>query len=97
MVGDRLEQLYLCFSFFFIFLSSHLLLLPTYSHHSLTVVSLPCTCRLNTDVLFGKKFGMKTLAVLTGITNQQILDSASAELTPDYYANSIADATMART
>lgn len=53
-------------------------------------------CRLNTDVLFGKNFGMKTLAVLTGITDQQILDSASAELTPHYYADSIADAIKAK-
>ena len=42
-------------------------------------------------MLFGKNFGMKTLAVLTGITDQQILDSASAELTPHYYADSIAE------
>lgn len=39
---------------------------------------------------------MKTLAVLTGITDQEILDSAPPEETPDYYADSIADAVKAR-
>ena len=47
-------------------------------------------------MLFGKNFGMKTLAVLTGVTDQQILESASAELTPHYYADSIAGAVKAK-
>lgn len=55
-----------------------------------------CTARLNTDVLFGKRFGMKTLAVLTGITSQHMLDTATPEETPDYYTESIADAVKAR-
>lgn len=59
--------------------------------------SLFCACRLNTDILFGKRFGLKTLAVLTGITNQEILDAAVPEQTPDCYAESIADAIKART
>ena len=48
-------------------------------------------CRLGTDILFGRQNGLKTLLVMTGVTQQAGLERASQEQTPDYYCQSIAD------
>ena len=51
--------------------------------------------RLDTDILFGKRCKMKTLAVLSGITTAETLETVrkegSIELLPDYYADSVKD------
>jgi phosphoglycolate/pyridoxal phosphate phosphatase family enzyme len=47
--------------------------------------------RLDTDVLFGSRNGLKTLLVLSGVTSEQTLFSPSNEIIPDYYANTVAD------
>jgi ribonucleotide monophosphatase NagD (HAD superfamily) len=47
--------------------------------------------RLNTDILFGRQNGLKTLLVMTGVTQQTGLETAPQEQAPDYYCQSIAD------
>jgi phosphoglycolate/pyridoxal phosphate phosphatase family enzyme len=47
--------------------------------------------RLNTDILFGKINGLKSLLVLTGITKQEDMQTTAEDNLPDYYADSIAD------
>lgn len=54
--------------------------------------------RLDTDILFGNKNGLKTLLVMSGVTNQKMLqelsqsnDSEAKKMMPKYYANSLAD------
>lgn len=47
--------------------------------------------RLNTDILFGRQNGLKTLLVMTGVTQQTGLETAPQEQAPDYYCQSVAD------
>ncbi|XP_011309344.1 phosphoglycolate phosphatase [Fopius arisanus] len=54
--------------------------------------------RANTDILFGKRCGFKTLLVLTGVSTIQDIDNWSKsndpknkELIPDYYTQTIGD------
>ena len=46
---------------------------------------------LNTDILFGRQFGLKTLLVLTGVTKETDLQNVPSERVPDFYTNSISD------
>ncbi|URE21480.1 phosphatase [Musa troglodytarum] len=47
--------------------------------------------RLDTDILFGKNAGCKTLLVLSGVTTMSDLQDPSNEIHPDYYASSVSD------
>jgi len=47
--------------------------------------------RLNTDIAFGKKGGLNTLLVLTGITTKADVDGASPQETPKYITQSLGD------
>ncbi|OAY43517.1 phosphoglycolate phosphatase 2 [Manihot esculenta] len=47
--------------------------------------------RLDTDILFGKNAGCKTLLVLSGVTNQSTLEDPSNTIQPDYYTSKISD------
>merc|ERR1719506_771015 len=47
--------------------------------------------RLDTDVLFGTNNGLKSLLVLSGVTTEEKLLSDANGITPDFYADSIAD------
>ena len=46
--------------------------------------------RLITDILFGLKFGMKTLLVLTGADTIKDLEDTPSDKKPHYYSQSIA-------
>ena len=47
--------------------------------------------RLDTDVLFGRDNGMKTILTLSGVTTEKKLLSEENQIRPDYYVNSIKD------
>jgi ribonucleotide monophosphatase NagD (HAD superfamily) len=47
--------------------------------------------RLNTDIAFGRNGGMKTLLVLTGISQLKDVRDPSNTIVPDYYINSLGD------
>lgn len=47
--------------------------------------------RLDTDILFGTDNGLKSLLVLSGVTTEEKLLGDDNKITPDYYADSIAD------
>ncbi len=47
--------------------------------------------RLDTDILFGANNGLKTCLVLSGVTSEEKLLSDENKVTPDFYADSIAD------
>jgi 4-nitrophenyl phosphatase/phosphoglycolate phosphatase len=47
--------------------------------------------RLDTDVLFGKDNGLKSLLVLSGVTSEEKLLSPDNKIKPDYYAETIND------
>eukprot|EP01135_Chromosphaera_perkinsii_P004425 Nk52_evm3s281 gene=Nk52_evmTU3s281 len=48
--------------------------------------------RLDTDMVFGKAAGMKTLLVMTGVTTEKCVDTKVDDVNePDYIANSFAD------
>lgn len=47
--------------------------------------------RLDTDILFGTDNGLKSLLVLSGVTNEEKLLSQENTITPDFYADSIVD------
>lgn len=47
--------------------------------------------RLNTDIAFGKKGGLNTLLVLTGITTKVDVDAVSPQETPKYITQSLGD------
>ncbi|MCL7046819.1 hypothetical protein MKW94_021375 [Papaver nudicaule] len=47
--------------------------------------------RLDTDILFGKNAGCKTLLVLSGVTSLSDLQDPSNNIKPDYYASKVAD------
>eukprot|EP00262_Sarcandra_glabra_P002169 TRINITY_DN12432_c0_g1_i1.p1 TRINITY_DN12432_c0_g1~~TRINITY_DN12432_c0_g1_i1.p1 ORF type:complete len:307 (+),score=58.87 TRINITY_DN12432_c0_g1_i1:36-956(+) len=47
--------------------------------------------RLDTDILFGKNAGCKTLLVLTGVTTLPILQDPSNNIQPDYYTSKLSD------
>ncbi len=49
--------------------------------------------RYETDILFGKKAGVKTALVLTGITSRKDLQKIPKRLHPDYVLQSVADLT----
>jgi phosphoglycolate/pyridoxal phosphate phosphatase family enzyme len=53
--------------------------------------------RLNTDILFGRQNGLKTLLVMTGVTLQSDLETAPQEQLPDFYCQSIANVTCSPT
>ncbi|KAL3700592.1 hypothetical protein R1sor_018614 [Riccia sorocarpa] len=46
---------------------------------------------LETDILFGKNGGCKTLLVLTGVTDLETLQSPENSIQPDYYTHHISD------
>lgn len=58
-------------------------------------VKRECVCmvgdRLDTDILFGKRGGLKTLLVMTGVSTSHDLETASADTRPDYVLDSLAD------
>lgn len=47
--------------------------------------------RLDTDVLFGRDNGLKTVLVLSGVTKEEELMSEENDILPDFYADSIND------
>jgi len=52
--------------------------------------------RLDTDIAFGRRWGMKTLAVLSGVASLEQLEKVQSEdkdseLLPDYFAGSVKD------
>jgi phosphoglycolate phosphatase len=47
--------------------------------------------RLDTDILFGKNAGCKTLLVFSGVTSQSTLHDPSNSIEPDYYTNKLSD------
>jgi len=47
--------------------------------------------RLDTDILFGKDGGLRTLLVLSGVTTEETLLAPENDITPDFYADSIAE------
>ena len=47
--------------------------------------------RLDTDILFGKDGGLRTLLVLSGVTDEATLKSPENEIHPDYYTSKLAD------
>ena len=49
------------------------------------------THRLSTDILFGKRNGIKTLLVMTGVTPRHGMETAPEEHIPDFHCQSIAD------
>lgn len=60
------------------------------SFHKL-LPQLPVSHRLNTDIQFGRENGMKTLLVMTGVTQQSDLEAVPTEQTPHYYCHSVAN------
>lgn len=47
--------------------------------------------RLDTDILFGKDNGLKTVLTLSGVTSEEKLLGPANKIHPDYYVSSIAD------
>lgn len=47
--------------------------------------------RLDTDIPFGIKGGLKTLLVLSGVSNEQDLDHVTNENCPLYYMDALGD------
>ena len=47
--------------------------------------------RLDTDILFGKDGGLKTLLVLSGVTPEKTLLSEDNTIHPDMYTNKLPD------
>ncbi|KAK8939702.1 Phosphoglycolate phosphatase 2 [Platanthera guangdongensis] len=47
--------------------------------------------RLDTDILFGKNAGCRTLLVLSGVTTLSELNDSSNSICPDYYTNNFSD------
>ncbi|KAL8137325.1 hypothetical protein V2J09_003326 [Rumex salicifolius] len=47
--------------------------------------------RLDTDILFGKNAGCKTLLVLSGVTSQTALQDPLNEIQPDFYTQKLSD------
>ena len=46
--------------------------------------------RLDTDILFGKDAGLRTMLVLSGVTNEETLLSPENDIKPDCYADKLA-------
>ena len=61
------------------------------SHHISPSSSTFVGDRLDTDVLFGKKCGMKTILVLTGVHQREHLEKFGEECKPDIVLESIGD------
>jgi phosphoglycolate phosphatase len=47
--------------------------------------------KLSTDILFGRRNGLRTLLVMTGVTGQADLETTPSEHLPDFYCQSIAN------
>lgn len=47
--------------------------------------------RLDTDILFGKNAGCRTLLVLSGVTSLSTLEDPSNEIHPEYYSGKLSD------
>ena len=47
--------------------------------------------RLDTDILFGRQGGLRTLLVLSGVTSEAQVRAAGAPLQPDFYTAGLAD------
>ena len=47
--------------------------------------------RLDTDILFGKDGGLRTLLVLSGVTDEATLKSPENEIHPDFYTSKLGD------
>ena len=47
--------------------------------------------RLDTDILFGKDGGLRTLLVLSGVTTEETLLSDKNTIAPDYYTSCLGD------
>jgi len=46
--------------------------------------------RLNTDILFGRRYGLRTVLVFSGVTQRGDLPPASQEQLPEFICDSIA-------
>jgi len=51
--------------------------------------------RLDTDILFGKDGGLRTLLVLSGVTTEETLKSPKNSIQPDFYMDSLASLNLA--
>ncbi|KAL3319931.1 hypothetical protein Ciccas_001387 [Cichlidogyrus casuarinus] len=47
--------------------------------------------KLNTDILFGNSYGLKTLLVMTGVTNEEDLAKAEGLMKPTFVLSSVED------
>ena len=47
--------------------------------------------RLDTDILFGKDGGLRTMLVLSGVTTEEELLSPNNTIAPDFYTDSLAE------
>ena len=47
--------------------------------------------RLDTDILFGKDGGLRTMLVLSGVTTEETLKSPENDIAPDFYTDKLAD------
>ena len=47
--------------------------------------------RLDTDILFGRDNGLRTILTLSGVTSERVLRSEENKIVPEFYVNSIAD------
>ena len=47
--------------------------------------------RLDTDILFGKDGGLRTLLVLSGVTTEETLKSPENDIHPDFYTSKLGD------
>ena len=45
--------------------------------------------RLDTDILFGKDAGLRTMLVLSGVTSEELLLSPENDIKPDCYAEQL--------
>ena len=47
--------------------------------------------RLDTDILFGKDGGLRTMLVLSGVTTEEMLKSPENDIHPDFYTSKLGD------
>lgn len=61
-------------------------------HHNLdTKRTLMVGDRLDTDILFGNRGGLKTALVLTGVTSREQVENCDPSLKPDFIFDSVVD------
>jgi len=64
------------------------------THSLITVTVNCCCCRLDTDILFGRNCGFKTLLVLTGAhgiadVEERAKKEETKSMVPDFYIESV--------